>query len=238
LGHQLTASENSEALKLIEALRDPRLRQQLRMKREIAGLSQMEVARRMNISHSTLSLFENGLGDLHPEVFLRLGKLLESELRKVERAYEKRVEYGYESAASKDGVPERTSLRKRADMSQSELSKNSRISQSRISLWETGRVELTKEELVRWELALRSGMERAIAKKALVEREILKDEKRDTQERLARVAVEVGDLNQGYKEQITLLQKQLSAEREAYDIEIKRLKKENAELRRTAKSKK
>jgi transcriptional regulator with XRE-family HTH domain len=206
------------------------VRRAIRLARQTAGMTQMEVARRMKISHSKLSLFESGLGDLESRDLVLLQKIINSGLSKAGRSYEDRFEYALESAAMKDGMPERKRLRLKADLSQSELSNRSQIPQSRISLWETGQVELTKDELARWGGAIRAGMERAILQGAIIEREMLKVEKQE----IAGLSME---LIKRQKEQIERLNKHLSNVEQAYQIEIRRLKKENAELRAQAKKK-
>src|SRR5262249_50157827 len=148
---------------------------QVRLSRQAAGLTQMDVASRMKISHTKISLFENGLATLSLDEMRRLDQIINSELDKVGRSRQERIEYAYESAAKKDGVPERKRLRQRADLSQAELAKASGISQSRLSLWETGQVQLSTAEIARWRSALRTGLERAVSKSVIIEREVLKD---------------------------------------------------------------
>lgn len=211
-------------------------RRAVRVARQALGMTQMDLARRMKISHSKVSLFENGLADLDPDEMRRLQKTIKSGMAKVTSDYKKHSKYVYESAARKDGVPERKALRQRADLSQSELARNAGISQSRISLWETGRAELTKKELASWEETIRSDMECAAVEDMIVERALLKAEKKDIQQGVASLIPALQNVHQEYKAEIERLKKQLTNEREAYEFEIKRLKKERAQLRYTART--
>ena len=230
-------AEQKSPEELLEDLQSPKVRQHFRLSRQAAGLTQMEVARRLKVSHSTLSLFENGLGDLHPADIIRLDKILNSEMDKIQRSYEQRIDYAYESAARPDGAAERKLLRQRADISQSELAKAAKISQSRISLWEAGQVELTADESDRWKLAIQLGMERAVAKSVIGEREIIKEEKEGIQKRLRELLPSLKEVHSNYKQELERAAKHLSNVREAYELEIKRLKKENAKLRLAVKMK-
>jgi transcriptional regulator with XRE-family HTH domain len=125
------------------------IRKGFRLARRVMGLTQSQVALRSGIADSKLSLWENGLIDLDP-----------AELRRVEAIFNKaKSAYGKLSqlALSESGLDSsavRKLRRQQVNLNQRELARRAKIPRNKLMQWEQGRIELSSDEIARWESAL------------------------------------------------------------------------------------
>lgn len=138
-------------------------RRQITEMRQLLGLTQAEVAQGMRprISHSKLSLYENGIVDLAPKEYEGLKKFL-SRPQKHPRPGFVAMNAGnfdeqFEAWQEAKSVERRTVYRKQTGMSLREFGLVAKIPRNRLCNWEAGTAALNPEEYARWEKVVREG---------------------------------------------------------------------------------
>jgi len=137
------------------------IRKGFRLARRAMGLTQGQVALRSGIADSKLSLWENGLIDLDPAELRRVEAILNKAGKK--SAYGKLSQLaGSESGGSPlfpqidqlDSSAVRKLRRQQVNLNQRELARRAKIPRNKLMQWEQGRIELSSDEIARWESAL------------------------------------------------------------------------------------
>jgi transcriptional regulator with XRE-family HTH domain len=127
----------------------------IREKRQLLGLTQMEVAQKARISQYKLSLYETGLAELTPKEHARVAKILSTPQKhpRPEANLEKELEAWREAKS----VERRSFYRKQTGMSLREFGRTAGIPRNKLGKWEAGKPTLTAEEYARWEKTVLEG---------------------------------------------------------------------------------
>jgi transcriptional regulator with XRE-family HTH domain len=131
------------------------------------NLTQAELAQKVQINDSKLSLFENGLIELSDDEWKRVSRFLFShkgpwkpgQLDMLAGTYEARQAQWQKHLDSRKHTNRRF-LRKQAGMSQRELALATGIPRNKIIEWEAGRLELTAKEQAKWQEVIQAAESR------------------------------------------------------------------------------
>jgi transcriptional regulator with XRE-family HTH domain len=133
----------------------------IRIARQMADLTQGELAKKAKINRSKISLFENGLMDLTEAELTRVNAVIEAASKRTPKSGVSQLssllnpisptlvaeQFERErTLAQRESVESRKSFRIRAGLSQQELSKLTGIPRSKLSPWESGKLDLTTAE--------------------------------------------------------------------------------------------
>jgi transcriptional regulator with XRE-family HTH domain len=126
-------------------------RQRFREARQLQGFTQMELAQEARISHSKISLFENGVVDLTPKEHARLKKVLSKRGRStISLASPANRSAELESLREAESVAHRSVYRKQTGMSLRAFARAAKIPVNKLCKWESDKAKLSSEETARW----------------------------------------------------------------------------------------